>query len=260
MNKRLPSGGSTSDQDKVKKDYREGLGLWLAARSDRNDYLMPVNCSEPRLARIDNFTFQLFDMLPDRADVADLGFGPEGRDLADLLRLSQEYGKQLSLHGIELVPENVASALRNPSFVKDGVNVMEGRLVEGDITVGITLPDSSANAVILSSVIQHFPSGAFYEGVMPEIARVMVPGGVLQLIFKATTGESQLISLADPTLGGRDREFHVYNVGEVLGALKEKGFELYMGDGEHFGGVITWVDQRKPVDYAGMYMINEGTR
>ena len=253
----MPSAMGKTYQELTRREYADGWKDWLLAREDRNAYLLPLNCSESRLTRIDQFTFQFFHMLPDHARVVDLGFGPEGRDLADLLRLSRNpsHGKRLDLCGIELVPENVQSALANPEFMHEGINLMAYKLEEGDITERINLGSASVKGIILSSVIQHFAADVFYERVVPEIERVMAPGGIMQLIFKATSGAPHLVSVDDPTLGGKRREFYLYNAGDVVAVLESAGFNLYLGDKERFGGVVTWVDQRKPVEYAGIFMV-----
>jgi len=238
----------------VKKEYTEGLSAWLGARSERDKYLIPKNSSDPRLTRIDQFTFQLVSMLPQKAVVVDLGFGPEGRDLADVIRLSKEQGKEIDALGFELVNANITSAMQNPGFVENGRNILTGKLAQGDITKGIPLPDSSADAIILSSVIQHMPPSLFYEKVVPELVGILKNGGTLQLIFKSSETESRKILYEDPTLGGKTREFWLYNPEEVVDKLSTAGLKLYEGDQRFFGGIIRWVDQNRPIPYAGMYL------
>lgn len=246
------------NQERVKDEYGKNLDLWLAARSDRNRYLMPLACSDPRLIRIDYFTFQLFDMLWPQAAIVDLGFGPLARDIGDLLELSRKHGKPIQLHGFELVPENVASALKNTVFGNGNSSIMNGRLREADISQGILLPDSSMDAVILAHVIQHMGPQVFYKNVVPEISRVLKTKGILELIFKTTPEDSHKISMEDISLGKKSREFWLYNIQEVLEEFGRAGMHLYEGDKRFFGGVITWLDPLKPVlQYAGMYLVRD---
>lgn len=222
--------------DQTYEQYAEGLNLWLGARQDRNAYLIPRNCSDPRLRRIDQLTAQLVQTLPKSARVVDLGFGPEGRDMADVLELGTS--KTVSVYGMELVRENIISALENPRFKSQGANVMEGRVIQGDITEGIPLGDNSVDAVILSSVIQHIKPTIFYSKVTPEISRILKPDGVLQLIFKRKEGNSDTLTIEDVTLGGAERSFYLYRPDEIIQRFQELGVELYKGDDKMIGGVL----------------------
>lgn len=239
--------------DKARRQYAQNYESWLDARRDRDDYLIPRNCSDERLRRLDQLTVQLVQMLPESATVVDLGFGPEGRDIADVLDLGAS--KNISVLGIELVPENIASALKNPRFKKQGTNVMEGRLKQGDITQGIPLPDNSIDAVILSSVIQHVQPSTFYTEIAPEIARVLKLNGILELFFKRKEGDNDVLTLKDATMGGVERSFYVYKSDDVVKRFQELRMKLYKGDEKMIGGVLLWDDQNRPIPYAGMYLI-----
>lgn len=235
------------------EQYVEGIDLWLQSRRDRDGYLLAVNSSDPRLRRVDQFTTQLIKMVPLSAKVVDLGFGPEGRDMADILELGVSKG--VSVYGVELVHRNITSALENPHFIQDGRNVMKDRVVEGDITKGIFLGDNSVDAVILSSVMQHIEPTLFYERVAPEIVRILKNNGFLQLLFKRKAGDSNVLTIQDVTLGGSERSFYVYDPDEVVNRFQDLGMNLYKGDDSSFGGVITWNDQQRGIPYAGMYLI-----
>lgn len=238
--------------DQAYEQYAEGADLWLQSRRDRDGYLLAVNSSDPRLRRLDQFTTQLIKMVPLSAKVVDLGFGPEGRDMADILELG--HSKRVSVYGVELVHRNITSALEDPHFIQDGRNVMKDRVVEGDITKGIFLGDNSVDAVILSSVIQHIEPTLFYERVAPEIVRILKNNGFLQLLFKRKVGDSNVLTIQDITLGGGERSFYVYDPDEVVSRFQDLGMNLYKGDNSSFGGVITWDDQQRGIPYAGMYL------
>lgn len=238
----------------IEQNYAEVLKQWLQSRTDRDRYLLAVNSSDPRLKRLDQFTSQLVQMLPPYARLFDLGFGPEGRDMADVLELG--LSKRVSVYGIELVYENIVSALTNPHFYDEGKNLLLGKVLQADIIEGIPLASNTIDGVILSSVIQHIEPPLFYDEVVPEIARILRPnGGLLQILFKRKEGESDILTIRDVTVGGLERSFWVYSPYEVVRRFHEVEMELYRGDDIRFGGVLLWDDQPRGILYAGMYMV-----
>lgn len=239
----------TSD---VIKTYSDKGVDWTHARNDRSQYLIAVDSNEPKLKRVDQITIQLVRMLPRNGIVLDFGFGPEARDIVDI----REFGepKELQIIGAELVLENIRSAINNPSLRGQQGSYLQGRAVQADIVQGIPFADESLSAVILSSVIQHLTPGEIYKVVLPNIFRKLKSGGFLQLIFKRSNAETQLIAIEDQTMGKIQRKFYLYNCDELIENAKMIGFEVFMGDDNYFGGLLKWTDQNRPIPYAGIYL------
>lgn len=231
----------------VRDTYSEKGEDWAQARRDRNEYLLAVNSNDPRLERVDQITTQLADMLPDGAKVLDLGFGPEGRDMVDL----GVHKKSFQVFGADLVEANIRSTLKNPEIGKTGK-----ALVQADIVVGVPFRSGELDAIILSSVIQHLTPEEFYGTVLPGLRRLLKPDGLVQLIFKRTDEETYLYKKeADPTMGGVERNLWMYNPEEVVEKARNEGLNLFMGDDDNFGGILTWNDQKRPeIGYAALYL------
>ena len=72
--------------------------------------------------------------------------------------------------------------------------------------------DGSFDFVMCNAVIQHIDPEVVRTVVLPELARVLRPGGVLQLMFKNGRG---VISIFDQDYGV-DRTFRLYDEGEMI--------------------------------------------
>ena len=65
---------------------------------------------------------------------------------------------------------------------------MPGRLQVADIKDPLPFDDSCFEIVLCNAVIQHVPRDTVFNRVLPEFARVLRTGGVLQLMFKPGSG------------------------------------------------------------------------
>lgn len=239
--------------EQIKTEYSEGLNEWLKARSDWDSYRRAIDSSNPMLKRLDQFATQLVDLLPPNSLVVDLGFGPEGRDVAFI---NSELGieKDVKAIGVELVPENIDSAV-NLQRAVGNENSVQGKVAEANIVQGIPLADNSVDGVILSSVIQHMSPDELYEKVIPDVARILKKGGMMYLIFKMSDGETQRIEFVDKMMNGKVRVMNFYNLDEIVVNLTKRGFTLYEGDETHFGGKLIWKDQIRGFPIAGAFFV-----
>ena len=83
---------------------------------------------------------------------------------------------------------------------------------------------------------------------MPELARLLKPGGVLQLMFKVGNG---VTSVYDKDYGV-DRAFQLYEADEVLGPLRERGLSVIPTEGDKLGGIMYFTDP-KPTDHCVLF-------
>ena len=105
----------------------------------------------------------------------DAGCGAGALEMAYLAEMGFE------MFGLDAVAENIQVALsRHPEFA--------GRLQVADIRNPLPFDDSSFEIVLCNAVIQHVSRDVMFARVLPEFARVLRPGGVLQLTFKPGDG------------------------------------------------------------------------
>ena len=83
---------------------------------------------------------------------------------------------------------------------------------------------------------------------MPEFARLLKPGGVLQLMFKVGSG---VATVYDRDYGS-DRTFRLYDPDEVLSLVTDLGLELIPEEGAKLGGIIYFTDP-KPMDHCVLF-------
>ena len=84
--------------------------------------------------------------------------------------------------------------------------------------------------------------------VLPEFARVLRPGGILQLMFKVGTGD---ITIYDKDYGV-DRFFRLYSADQILLRLEELGMEIIEEEENGLGGVMYFTDT-KPVEHCLLF-------
>ncbi|MDP6495622.1 MAG: hypothetical protein QGI09_09450, partial [Dehalococcoidia bacterium] len=83
---------------------------------------------------------------------------------------------------------------------------------------------------------------------LPELARVLRPGGVLQLMFKVGHG---IKTVYDKDYGS-DRAFQLYAVKDIESVLASLGLDVVPQEGEKLGGVMFFTDP-KPMDHCVFY-------
>jgi SAM-dependent methyltransferase len=105
----------------------------------------------------------------------------------------------------------------------------------------LSFDDGSFDFVICNAVIQHIAPDNVRSVTLPELARVLKRGGVLQLMFKNGTG---LLSVFDKDYGVK-RAFQLYNEHEILSTLEQQGLELIETDSQNkLGGMMYFSDPK----------------
>ena len=175
----------------------------------------------------------------------DAGCGPGALEMSYLAELGFE------MHGLDAVAENieVARSLR-PEFA--------GRLQVADIQAPLPFDDSSFEVVLCNAVIQHIPSDVVYAQVLPEFARVLRPGGVLQLMFKTGRGVETAVDGAYGSEGVA-RSFALYDEGELLEALAALNLRLIEGPDGKMGGLL-YFDDNKPMRHCIFWVRKDAPR
>ncbi|WP_052745775.1 class I SAM-dependent methyltransferase [Allosalinactinospora lopnorensis] len=107
------------------------------------------------------------DAAPDGAAVLDVGTGP-GRLLAEIARRRTD----LQLTGVDLSPDMITLAERNLRPYGARVSARTG-----DVT-DLPFPDASFELIVSSFSLHHWTEP---ESAVPELARVLTPGGRLYL-------------------------------------------------------------------------------
>ena len=109
------------------------------------------------------------------------------------------------------------------------------------------LPFGSASFDFLkcNAVIQHIEPDLVRRAVLPELARVLCPQGVLQLMFKNGEG---VLSMFDEDYGF-ERAFQLYGEKEVLSVSGWEGMGLIEAESpDRLGGLMYFTDG-KGVDH-----------
>ena len=163
----------------------------------------------------------------------DAGCGSGALEMSYLAELGFE------MYGLDAVAENIEVArILRPELA--------GRLQVADVQEPLPFDDSSFEVVLCNAVIQHVPRDAVFANVLPEFARVLRPGGVLQLMFKPGSGVGTAVDGAYGSAGVA-RSFVLYDEQELLEALAALGLRLIeQGSDGRMGGLL-YFDDNKPM-------------
>ena len=173
------------------------------------------------------------------AELASPGRGLDAGCGAGALEMSYLAELGFEMYGLDAVPENIEIARRlRPE--------LSGRLQVADIADPLPFDDGSFVVVLCNAVIQHLPRESVFGNVLPEFARVLRPGGVLQLMFKPGRGVATAVDGAYGNLGVA-RSFVLYEEQELLEALAALRLRLIEeGPDGKMGGLI-YFDDNKPI-------------
>ena len=173
------------------------------------------------------------------AELASPGRGLDAGCGAGALEMSYLAELGFEMYGLDAVPENIEIARRlRPE--------LSGRLQVADIADPLPFDDGSFVVVLCNAVIQHLPRESVFGNVLPEFARVLQPGGVLQLMFKPGRGVATAVDGAYGNLGVA-RSFVLYEEQELLEALAALRLRLIEeGPDGKMGGLI-YFDDNKPI-------------
>ena len=162
----------------------------------------------------------------------DAGCGSGARDVFHLW--SQGY----DIVGVDAIEENIEMARELHPEIADRVSV-------ADLSEPLPFESASFDFAACNAVIQHIEPDAVRDVVLPELVRVLRPGGVLQLLFKVGSG---IITVFDKDYGV-DRSFRLYGDSELLEILQTNGMTLIEAESpEELGGLMYFTDP-KPVDH-----------
>ena len=141
------------------------------------------------------------------------------------------------IYGIDAVEENILEARRLHPEIADRVEV-------ADLRETLGYPDGSFDFVLCNAVIQHIEPDVALGTTVPELARVLKAGGVLQFMFKYGDG---VATVYDRDYGV-DRTFQLYGVDEMLTVLAEQGLRVIPEESGKLGGIMYFKDP-KPMDH-----------
>ena len=189
-----------------------------------------TSCSHPNFRGETDLQARLMELAP-------IGRGLDagcGAGVRDVYLFSQRGFEMLVIDAIE---ENLQVARElHPSIA--------GQVALGDLTEPLPFPDAHFTLVLCNAVIQHIPHSIALDVTLPELARVLAPGGVLQLMFKPGRG---IATHADPAYGaaGISRSFELYGEEEMLTVLRANGCHL-IDEGAHgeLGGLLYFNDNK----------------
>ena len=171
------------------------------------------------------------------AELAPPGQGLDAGCGAGALEMSYLVELGFEMFGLDAVAENIQVARsQHPEFAD--------RLRVADIQDPLPFDDSIFEVVLCNAVIQHVPRDAVFARVFPEFARVLRPGGVLQLMFKPGSGVETAVDGAYGSAGVA-RSFVLYDERELLEALATLGLRLVEeGPDGKMGGLLYFEDNK----------------
>ena len=193
-----------------------------------------TECSHPALKGDMDLLVRLMELAQGRKGV-DAGCGAGARDVFLL------WNRGYDMYGLDAVAENIQLA-------KDRHPEIAHRLQVADLQNPLLFPDASFDLALCNAVIQHIPESVTKQVTVPELARVLRPGGVLQLMFKTGSGVETVVDTAYGEEGVA-RRFQLYDENQLLETLEGCGCKLIdAGPEGQMGGFLYFKDP-KPMRY-----------
>ena len=171
--------------------------------------------------------------------------GPRGLDAgcgAGARDVSQFWREGYDIYGIDAVEENIEMAKKLHPEIADRVSV-------ADMRYPLNYPDRNFDFIICSAVIQHISADRVFGVTLPDMARMLRPNGLLQLMFKNGHGVK---SVFDRDYGV-ERSFQLYDEHEILEALGSKDVRLVEAQTPGLLGGLMYFTDPKPVDHCVFY-------
>ncbi|MDP6102057.1 MAG: class I SAM-dependent methyltransferase [Dehalococcoidia bacterium] len=191
--------------------------------------------SHPLLTGDKDLIARMKELIPQDSKGLDAGCGAGARDV--FLYWSSGY----DISGIDAVPENILVAQETHPEIADRVSV-------ADLSAPLDLPSDHFNFVLCNAVIQHIFPELIKDVTLPELARVLKVGGVLQLMFKVGDGMATVFDGAY----GSYRTFQLYGADAIVSILSGLGLEVLPPDEEKLSGVMYFTDP-KPMDHCVLF-------
>ena len=193
------------------------------------------NASHPSLTGDMDLIERMKELVPQNSKGLDAGCGPGARDVF----LYWEAGYDIL--GVDAVPENIRLAQKNHPEISDRVSV-------ADLSEPLDLSSGHFDFVLCNAVIQHIFPELIRDVTLPELARVLKVGGVLQLMFKVGDGMATVFDGAY----GSYRTFQLYGADTIVSFLSGLGLEVLPPDENKLSGVMYFTDP-KPMDHCVLY-------
>ncbi|MCH8107646.1 MAG: class I SAM-dependent methyltransferase [Chloroflexi bacterium] len=172
----------------------------------------------------------------------DAGCGAGARDVY------HAWSEGYDVTGIDAIEENIEVARDEHPEIADRVWV-------ADLGEPLQFEDESFDFVVCNAVIQHIEPDLVRKVVLPELARVLRPQGVLQLMFKHGQG---ILTMFDPAYG-LERTFQLYEEDDILSVLGKHSLELIApGSPDELAGLMYLTDG-KAVDHCVLFARKNGT-
>ncbi len=191
--------------------------------------------SHPGLKGDTDLMVRLRELVPAGSRGLDAGCGAGARDVFFYWQNGYD------ILGLDSVEENILEARNLHPEIADRVSV-------ADLREPIGHPDTSFDFVLCNAVIQHIDPDIALGTTLPEFARLLKAGGVLQLMFKTGQG---VATIYDKDYGA-DRTFQLYGVDEVIGLLADRGLSVIPAEAEKLGGLMYFKDP-KPMDHCVLF-------
>ena len=196
--------------------------------------------SHPGLTGDMALVYRLQELVSPGSKGLDAGCGAGARDVFAY------WQEGYDIYGIDAVEENIGEARRLHPEIAERVSVV-------DLREPLASLDSTFDFVLCNAVIQHIEPDIALNTTLPELARVLKPGGILQLMFKYGNG---VATIYDKDYGTA-RTFQLYDVKEVIEALITQRLRVIPQDGERLGGVMYFKDP-KPMDHCVFFARKDG--
>jgi ubiquinone/menaquinone biosynthesis C-methylase UbiE len=163
----------------------------------------------------------------------DAGCGAGARDVHLL------WSKGYDVYGIDAVEENIELARKTHPEIARRVQI-------ADLQESLPFARDSFDIVMCNAVIQHISPPITETVTLPELGRVLKPGGVLQLMFKVGSGMQTVVDRAYGD-DGISRSFQLYEEQRVLDILGSLHCHLIAAEKEGELGGLMYFDDPKPM-------------
>lgn len=194
-----------------------------------------VDSSHPKLTGDWDLVTRLTELAPGIIGL-DAGCGPGARDVRRLLHLGCD------VTGIDGLEEAISLTHR---LYPD----LRARLFTADLRELLPLGDEAFDFAMCVSVLQHIDPNVTHRTTLPELARVLRPGGVLLLAFKRGRGTA---SVYDHHYQEK-RHFLLYDEREVLQTLNACGMDLILGQPPDGLGGLLYCSDVKGLRYCALF-------
>ena len=226
--------------DKTAPDFSEAFYRKHAQRYAEvaHQFLQSVyiQSSHPALRGDDDLRERLKELAPGRRGL-DAGCGAGARDVHHFWQSGYD------IYGVDAVEENIQQARELHPEIADRVAV-------ADLRLPLEFPNADFDFIACNAVIQHITPQAVIEVTLPEFARVLRPGGILQLMFKNGHGV-QTVYDRDYAV---ERSFHLYAEDEILDWLQSHDFDLVEAEASDQLGGIMYFSDPKPMEHCVFYV------